>query len=414
MCEKLRKWCHIALVLLLMVGLFSLPVQAADASVTLSSAEADPGDEVALTVSLDGNPGVTVMRLQLTYDTSVLTLTEVEDAGKLGQAMHSDSNDAMPFMLYWKNSTSKKNYTANGTIVTLRFKVNEDALYGECPVEIRFDDTDILNADLDKVAFNCISGMINISCTHSRAEWELTVPSTCTVPGEAVLICPDCGKELETRDADLAPHKIDWIVDREATLTKTGLRHGTCTVCNQLIEEEIPKRVTAVTAESENGDVSVTVTVDKEHSLPGDTQLSIQNVVEELTDKQRAAWNDAVTRLAPDKELAAVYSMCLLWEDEPYQAEEAMTVTVTPAKDLNRQYGEWQWLFDGALVQTNNVKSGAAFETTVLNDVYALAGSPVSIWSYWWVILVAVVITAAITIAILFILKRKRTKRERA
>ena len=397
--------------LLLIISLLAVPVQAAGATVTTSSASVDPGDELAVTVSLDGNPGITVMRLRITYDRSVLTLTKVEDGSKLGSPLHSDETDSFPYVLYWKNSTAKTNYTDNGVIATLHFKVAEDALKTESLIEINVDGTDVLNADLDKVEVQAVSGTVKVSCSHSRTAWKTTTPSTCTIAGEEVLTCEGCGKQTDMRKAALAPHQADWVIDQEATTQKTGLRHGDCTVCKQSVEEVIPKRVTEITVQTEDG---ATVTVSTRDSFPGDAVLTVRNNLHTLTGGQVIAWNEAIARLAPGKEMTALYYMELTHEGEPYHTVDAMAVSIVPPPTLREQYGEWQWMFDNTLIETVIDEDGRiSFGTLSLKNSYALVARSADGGSIWLVIVVAAVAVAAITIAILLICKHKHTKRER-
>lgn len=412
MCDQLRKWAGLALAMLLMVTLFAVPVHAAGATVSTSSVDAKPGEEIAVTVSLDGNPGIAVMRLQVTYDRSVLTLIGVDDAGKLGDTLHSDDLASFPYVLYWKNSMNKTNFTENGVVATLRFRVAKDALKTESPIEVLAADTDVLNADLDKVAVKTVAGTVKVACSHSQTEWKVKTPSTCTVAGEEVLTCKGCGKESDTRAAALAPHTADWLVDKEATLKETGLRHGTCTVCKQAVEEVIPKRVTEFTVTTEDGS---TVTVSTRESFPGDAVLKVQNVLHSLSGEQVLAWDEAITRLAPGKEMAALYYMEFTHEGESYHTVEPMAVSIVPSKELKAQYADWQWMFDNALVETIvNTDGSVAFGTLSLKSSYALVGKPTADnGQIWLVIAVAALIVATITIAIILICRLKHTKRER-
>lgn len=407
----MRKWGSLLLALLLTVALLAIPVHAADATVSSSSADAKPGDEIAVTVSLNDNPGLTVLRIQVTYDRSVMTLIGVDDAGKLGDNLHSKELDSFPYVLYWKNSMAKQNFTEDGVLATLRFKVAQDALATESAVELTVAKTDALNADLDPVPLTMSIGTIKIACSHSKTAWRIKTPSTCVKQGEEVLACVGCGKETDSRPAELAPHTADWIVDKEATLKETGLRHGTCTVCNQAVEEVIPKQVLEFTTTADDG---ATVMVSAREPLPGNAVLTVNNVLYDLSGEQVIAWEDAITHLAPGKEMVALYYMELSCEGEPCRTIEPMTVTVIPPKD-KAEFEEWQWMFDNALFETFVEKDGSvSFATLSLKNSYALVAKPATRnGRLWLVIAAATLIVAVITIAIIRISRLKHTKRER-
>lgn len=412
--------------LLLAIGLFSVPVAAVGATVTVSSVEADPGDTVAITVSLSGNPGVVVMRLQLKYDTSVLTLTDVKDEGKLGKNTHSNDLTAMPYVLYWNNPVSKNDYTANGTLVTLTFQVAEDARYGEYPIDITCSEQDVLNAIMDPVPVTAMAGKVTVSCDHARTDWKPKVPSTCQTKGTDALICRDCGKEMGTREAAIGRHAVDqWIVDREATLTETGQRHGYCTVCKQDVTEEIPKRVasvgTTVIPDSATGpeipekdEVHVTVDVDEDTSMPGDVQLTVKQVT--LYGKEKQALYQLVGLAYPERSPAALYDILLTREGEPYQPDKPVKVTLQLPDSLQKQYTDWQLAMvkDGELVPvvTTLQNDALTFETAEMNGRYVLLGQekPSSIWQQVWLWILLSLVTLGAVAAAIVIYRRKRAR----
>ena len=135
------------------------------AAITIGAVTAHAGDEITVPISLKNNPGLVNMRLYVHYDSTVLTLTEVKDGGLLGEQMHSDNLALEPYVLYWTNGDAQENLTANGEIVSLKFKAAEDAALGYYPISVTYDaqEWDIVDKELQKVEFAPISGGVTIS-----------------------------------------------------------------------------------------------------------------------------------------------------------------------------------------------------------------------------------------------------------
>ena len=132
--------------------------------IIVSSARGTFGRQVNITVSLANNPGIVSATLRVVYDSSVMTLSAVEDAALLSGSMHSDQY-ASPYVLTWANDTVKENITVNGTLVTLTFDIAEDAEVGSYPVKVvyDYDNYDIMNYDSDKVKFYTVDGVVDVS-----------------------------------------------------------------------------------------------------------------------------------------------------------------------------------------------------------------------------------------------------------
>ena len=124
------------------------------------------GSKVDVDISLKNNPGIVGMTLDVKYDSSALKLVEVKDKGVLGTNSHKPELRS-PYTLSWSNDTSTTNYSVNGTIVTLTFEVSETVPEGQYPISIiyDFDNMDIYNKDIDKVKFEVVNGIINVTKT---------------------------------------------------------------------------------------------------------------------------------------------------------------------------------------------------------------------------------------------------------
>ena len=133
------------------------------AKLVLDQVTAAPGETVEVKLSVKNNPGFVSALLKVHFDSSVLTLTEVVDAGVLDGAAHKPQK-VSPYTLCWANDLAVENYTEDGTLVTLRFTVAADAPAGDYPITLSFgtDNGDIMDADLNDVAFIAVDGCVKI------------------------------------------------------------------------------------------------------------------------------------------------------------------------------------------------------------------------------------------------------------
>ena len=89
-----------------------------------------PGDTIQIKVELAENPGIANLVVDLSFDDSVLKLTKVEDAGMVGESLHSDRYTP-PYRMTWADDLASSNITYTGTLATLTFEVSKDAKAGD-------------------------------------------------------------------------------------------------------------------------------------------------------------------------------------------------------------------------------------------------------------------------------------------
>lgn len=132
--------------------------------IVVSSGRAVLGNNINVTVALKNNPGIASAKLKVTYNSEVFTLINVTDGGILGTSVHKPQM-ASPYTLSWVNDTATTNFTANGTIATLTFAVDENAEVGNYPVTVSYsyDDYDIYNVDVEPVRFAVVNGNIEVT-----------------------------------------------------------------------------------------------------------------------------------------------------------------------------------------------------------------------------------------------------------
>ena len=132
MIKNKKIWAIVLSILMLVVIIIpSAYINAAgEFTVAGSTANVKAGEEVSVDVNLVDNPGVCAINLYYTYDTNYFTLTNIENK----VSKFTMTNDVTTV---W-DATS--NYTEDGTLATLTFKVAENAPSGDYEIAIHFID----------------------------------------------------------------------------------------------------------------------------------------------------------------------------------------------------------------------------------------------------------------------------------
>ena len=143
----------------------ALAVSAEEPAILVSAVQGWAGQTVDVTVGLQENPGIISMLLRVNYDSTVLTLKEVTDAGILGDTVHNTDLPQFPYTLSWTNDEATENLVVNGTIVTLTFEIAEDAKEGVYPIEVSYDNDnkEILDKDIQTVDFAVQNGSVTVT-----------------------------------------------------------------------------------------------------------------------------------------------------------------------------------------------------------------------------------------------------------
>lgn len=70
-------------------------------------------------------------------------------------------------------------------------------------------------------------------CFHDKFEWNVVSDPTCENYGTKIKVCLDCSKSFgEEEFIDPLGHNYNWVIDKEATETETGLKHEECDNCH--------------------------------------------------------------------------------------------------------------------------------------------------------------------------------------
>ena len=135
-----------------------------DAIIKASNVKGVAGKTVDVPISLINNPGIIGATLGVKYNDAALELVDVTDMGALGSSSHKPEY-VSPYTLSWANDTSTENYTIDGPIAILTFKIKEETAAGSYPVIISYDydNYGIYNKDLNKVNFSIENGSVDVS-----------------------------------------------------------------------------------------------------------------------------------------------------------------------------------------------------------------------------------------------------------
>ncbi|MDO5478731.1 MAG: cohesin domain-containing protein [Clostridia bacterium] len=145
----------------IIISAFAVGVSfAADGAISVTDAEGYAGKTVKVDVAIADNPGSIASVMTVKYDTEGLTLTRVEDAGKMGENKHSDNLSADEYYLSWFNPLAEENYSFNGTVVTLSFEIAEDAALGDYDITVEVNEA--YDTDLNPVTYVETAGKVTV------------------------------------------------------------------------------------------------------------------------------------------------------------------------------------------------------------------------------------------------------------
>ena len=234
---------------------------AADSVPTIYAEEVDamPGDTVDIHVSVKNNPGFVSMQIVATYDPNVLTLkdTTLEAAGMNDNSAPVEEADG-EYWIDFSNDTARKDNTADGSVYTLTFQVNNNAAVKSYSVTLQFNYG--LNYNEDMLSFVAQDTAVNVICKHAALKAVAAKTETCTENGNiSYWYCPTCDKCFKDAEAATeikkaetiiaAHHTMKQVPAKDATCESEGnIAYYTCSVCGKLFSDA--DAVTETTADA--------------------------------------------------------------------------------------------------------------------------------------------------------------------
>ena len=248
---------------------FTIAVEASSSTaVTEEPLVLQAGDSFTVSISIDGNPSIAAFELWLTYDVEALTLVDYT-VGNIVTAEELYVDTTASGTIKMLNRTWSNEIKANGTIVTLNFKVNAD-VHTKTAVQltrtvVMTKDFNLLNPavvnnaeiNVHKItaepvveAATCLApSKTTYTCetckeefvilgtelgAHAFGEWTTVTAPTCTEKGSEERVCTVCNTEKETRETDALNHdySTEWTIDTEATCVTPGSKSHHCTRCD--------------------------------------------------------------------------------------------------------------------------------------------------------------------------------------
>ena len=132
------------------------------AQLRVGTAAANPGDTVQIPIRLEASTGLVAARLKISYDSNTMALVAVSDGGILGEHVFGADLASNPYIVVWENGLAASNYTGTGTLVTLTFRVKDNAPEGSYPVSVTYDSEEVYNKDLENVELSVVNGSVQV------------------------------------------------------------------------------------------------------------------------------------------------------------------------------------------------------------------------------------------------------------
>lgn len=159
-----KTFCFLMSILITIMVCVPVVQAAGTPTITAGSASGKAGDTVQIPISIQDNPGLIAMRLYVQYDASKLKLEDAQDQGIFGanNAYFGKDKNAVPYTLLWEDALAEENYTGNGTLAILSFKILDNASAGDTDITLTLDQGSTINVDVDNVALQLVNGKITV------------------------------------------------------------------------------------------------------------------------------------------------------------------------------------------------------------------------------------------------------------
>ena len=217
-----------AVAMMLTTTFSALPVMAEGVpTFAASSASANPGDTVEITISIENNPGITSAAMDVSFpDELTLTGVSLKRDVYTGQFNGPQSLPVTKKVrLNWANGLADN--STSGLFATLNFSVSESAGEGTYPISITYDPDDVFNLEETNIDFQISNGSVTIG--HKLTKTNAKV-ATCTEPGNsAYWSCSNCGKFFSDEAGNNEITENSWMISAAHTLVKTEAKAATCT-----------------------------------------------------------------------------------------------------------------------------------------------------------------------------------------
>lgn len=234
----IRKFIKLLICLILLVSFtLGITVSAAEIKegiITIDTVSAYLGESVIIRLNMSENPGIMAMTVSVNYDSDALEFEKYHE-GFLSDYKVVDHPDKNLLRVV---SLEKNSVFENGILLSLQFKVKQNATKGLKNITLTYNRGDFADFDLNRISPKIVSGGINVKyrpsdCPHDDYnDWTVVKEPTCTEEGIKQRTC-ECGN-VDTSVISPKGHDFEkeWTVDVPATVNSNGSMSRHCKICN--------------------------------------------------------------------------------------------------------------------------------------------------------------------------------------
>ena len=182
---------------------------------------AGAGEEVIVDVIISGNTGFAAAKVELNYDSSVLTLKGITTGLLTGGAVNHEKGIV--------SFASAMDVTGNGVLLSAIFVVAEDA--PDCVTTVSVNVPRLANTSSESLSPAIYSGSVSVTAlhVHSYTEADTTAP-TCEGQGYTTYKC-ECGHSYRDNYVSALGHRYSSTGTTAPTCTEKGSTRYACSVC---------------------------------------------------------------------------------------------------------------------------------------------------------------------------------------
>lgn len=210
--------------------------------------------QMTMILTVPANAGVAGGKIAFNYDADKLELVSFKYDGFTGAFVIPNTNTAGRIVV---SLASVQEITSGGSLIAV-FGLKENT-YDNSYIE--FTDYQLGSASGETLEnLTMVETVpVEVECTHSFGNWDVTKAASCTETGERTHVCKICGETVTETIAALGHTEGEWVVVKEASEREEGLKELYCTACNALLKSEVlpvitPEPEETTVADSSNND----------------------------------------------------------------------------------------------------------------------------------------------------------------
>lgn len=212
------------------------------------------GDTIIVPIKIQNNPGIMAITISITYNSDALEYERYYYGDVFNDYTVADHPSKNLIRYVSCGYNDKKN---DGTMLSLQFKIKENAEAEFHKINIEYSQGDFCNWNLDKIMPEITEGGVEVAfngnnCSHKKyGEWTVATKPSCKDKGVDQRICEKCG-HVDLKDTKPLGHEYSdkWTVDEPATAEKAGVMSRYCIRCTDFVD-----RMTFTLENTEDGKI---------------------------------------------------------------------------------------------------------------------------------------------------------------